>query len=364
MIKKNHREKIYIICPRTKQFCGVFDHSKKIKRILDGFFNVKILSNQNDFDSGPEDKLIAGWNLRGYLLLLNLLLKERPVVNIQYVGWMYQRSGIPLSLVIFVILLKILRLKVITTFHETYVPGLNWRWKILRFFQRIIFIFLLLASDYSLFSVKKWKDHYRPKTMLIKNKVEYIPIGTNFKVKFVSTKDLRSSLGFEKSDKVVATFNPSGSGKNLNYLLETYNLITNKNKKLLIIGGKIVPRDDEGIIQFVDPDEEMVKKLLSISDVYLSTFADGVSSRRSSCLSAISMGIPTVTNFGKNTDNIFRDSPILFSNDSTGASRQIDDLFKKKRVQLRRETAAFYKKHFNDELITRLYIKIIHGLIK
>ncbi len=356
---KMEEKSLFIICPRTKQFCGVFDHAKKIKKLFDNDLHVEILSNHHNFEAGPEQQILKQWQIWDYLFLLKFLRRKKSIINIQYVGWMYQKKGIPIFLILFVLLLKVMKIKIITTFHETYVPGINWRWKILKIFQQPIFILLLFLSDFSLFSVEKWSSEHGKMFPSLKKRFRFIPIGSNFSAEKIATTHLREKYGIKNLDKIISTFNPSGSGKDLEFILKTFSLITNQQKKLLIIGANNLHKTSSKIINFLNCDETKSKELLSISDVYLSTFSDGISSRRSSCLSAVSLGIPTVTNWGSNTDGFFKKSPLVFIKESHEAAREIDNLLKNQNAKLRKKTLAFYHDKFDEKIIKKMYFSII-----
>jgi len=366
--------KIAIICPRTKEYCGVYDYSTILASNLSANKNtdVTLITNENNFHSKEggftTDKFVKKWNFREVIKLTFFFKNNHfKIVNIQFVGWMYGRYGCPLPLAVMMIILKIFRIKTVFTAHELYVPMINWRWKILGTLQRIIFFTIALNASAIIVPIEKWQKLLHKNVMLKNKEIWCIPIYSNIgksNDKFIT----RKSLGIKEDDFIITVFSPNGSGKMMVNVIQVFNqLKTIYPNLVLCILGCENKRKHNGIISVSQSPESEISNILRLSNAYFCPFIDGVSSRRGSLLAAMCHDLPIVTTIGESTDELFHESPVFMAqaNDLNSMKLELSKLILDKRYRQEKseKIKKFYQKYFDCSVATKKYLSLFTKLI-
>jgi glycosyltransferase involved in cell wall biosynthesis len=160
---------------------------------------------------------------------------------------------------------------------------------------------------------------------------------------------------------LVGCFSPLGSGKRLDLLLETWNLVARcrSNLSLVLIGVTrdemlrrvtSIPLDDRVTCTgYLAPEE--VSRLMGCLAVLLAPYVDGVSARRTAAIAAMAHGVPIVTTLGHLTDrSLFEGSPIRLvdGNRPDALATAVEDLLSsdREREEVGKRTRWFYEQHF------------------
>jgi glycosyltransferase involved in cell wall biosynthesis len=371
--------KILIICPKKYEKCGVFDYSLQMFSVLQREHNISLITNKFEKkDINPKIRdaikdILPNWKIRGFWQLLKYIIHTKPdFINIQYVPHLYDRWGVNLYLPFAAMILKCLGFKIALTVHENYVPLTNWKWIITGMPQRIILFLLILFSKKTFISIEKWTEKFKRIFYFKKNDISWLPIFSNINYYLINEsnkKRIRKQLDFEENDFIIATFSPLHPSKLLNKIFKTWKSVkkNRKDARLLIIG--VSKKDivdcaldfDEDIYCAGYVPERRVGELLSISNIYLSPYSDGISSRRGSALAAMNYGLSIITTKGSSTDSIFHNSPIILVDNPKQLTEKILYFAENKQARIKtgKATKEFYEKYFALDIIKN---KFLHQL--
>ena len=195
-------------------------------------------------------------------------------------------------------------------FHEDFVPPTNWKFRVMRLWQRRQFQSLGRAADLVLFSIDSWVRSYA--SWFLGKPVVHLPVGSNIDEVTLTREAARKELGLRNGRLVFGLF---GSGHGA-AMLGRVRLVATRARQagldavLLYIGtnGSAVRQavtDIEVRDQGPLPSEEVSRRLRCV-DVFLTPFIDGVSTRRGSMMAGLQHGLATVGTDGPLTDQILR----------------------------------------------------------
>ncbi|WP_179336960.1 glycosyltransferase family 4 protein [Winogradskyella ludwigii] len=227
--------------------CGVGDYTYNIgKEFINEGHDVAIICRDDKRISDYWNKTNEGftvhtaggnWTIEDWKKVLNLVSKLS-VDNLifQYVPGSYNKYTVPLSLLYFFNKLKKTEVKVITTFHETYVRY-NWshpKYLYVALGQRIIARHVAKKSDKLITSIDRYKDQLERWN----SNINLIPIGSNIipvEVLISDILEVRKTIA-PKGETVFCTF----GNRNHELLLELFKKILNiKPESTLLIIGKV-----------------------------------------------------------------------------------------------------------------------------
>jgi glycosyltransferase involved in cell wall biosynthesis len=196
-------------------------------------------------------------------------------------------------------------------FHEDFVPPSSWKFRVMRVWQRWQFRSLGQAAHLVFFSIDPWVKQYRD---WFKGKpVLHLPVGSNILQSSLTREQARQRLGIADHQLVIGLFGSGHSALMLDRVAQAAHRVREQetNAVLLYVGtnGAVVrkkvtalPVRDEGPL----PGEQVSQRLAAM-DLYLSPFADGVSTRRGSLHAGLQHALPIVGTCGPLTDQILRD---------------------------------------------------------
>ena len=190
--------------------------------------------------------------------------------------------------------------------HEDFVPIISWKFAVMTTWQRRQFRGLGRAADVIFFSIDPWVQQYRPwfpgKTIV------HLPVGSNMPLAGISRTEARARLGIGEDTLVLGLFGTAHSSRLLHLIRAAVEAAHAKNPDVLALyigpHGDAVRQALHGLPTLAEgpfPAEEVSRRFAAM-DIYLVPIAGGVSSRRTSLMTALQHGIPTVSTFGEATD--------------------------------------------------------------
>ena len=321
--------------------------------------------------------VIKKWDLFAIPKLIKTINQIKPdVISLQYVPYSYSHYGIPVWIVLFLLIIKLLGYKIVITFHEVAIR-LDYKkpkYLIVGIIQRLVAYALTIISNKIITSNKQFEGILK----FSKNKIHRIPVGSSILPIEVSDEEknsIKSRLA-PNGEILISTF---GSHIGMNHLLldVAKKLTQNGYKiKLLFIGGM----PDDFIISQTKRAQELeinvhftgfinsedVFKHLSVCDLFIALESinekgwGGACIKSTSLAAAYAAGLPIISNRGDLTDDFFYEGEnILFvkclkvEDICESISDLINDLNLKAKIIL--NTQETYKKHLHWSVIAKRY---------
>lgn len=295
----------FIVGAFPKMMCGVGDYTNKLAMELAKDKNNEIFvitSNKasNNFKNIKVFNIVDKWNKSSTKTIINKLKEIKPdVVNIQYPSDEYDSAFF-----IFIILPLMIKLnikcKLTETIHE-YEETLSTKGKIKFFFNfRMVQKIIVPEKKFVDFIHNDFKrvkvDFIRissniPRTILTKNEIlelkKKLNISSDYLVSFFGF--INRKKGFEKIIECLPKL------KNTSLLLvRNLNESDEYQKNIIELIDKYNVKDKIIITGFLEKEQD-VAKYLSISDVCVLPFTEGIQERNGSFLAAYNQLIPVIT---------------------------------------------------------------------
>lgn len=296
----------FIVGAFPKMMCGVGDYTNKLAMELSKDKNNEIFvitssKASNDFKNIKVFNIVEKWDKTATKAIIKTLKEIKPdVVNIQYPSNEYHDAYYIFNILPLMIKLRI-RCKLTETIHEYDTEPLSPQRKIRYFFNFILMKKVIVPE-------KKFVDLIHKDFKKIK--VDFIRISSNIPRVILTKKeisDLKKELNISKK-YIISFFGFINYKKGFEKLLECLPKL--KDTTLLLIGD-LNPLDDyqKNIIDLIDKynvkdkiiitgfleDEKDVARYLSISDVCVLPFTEGIQERNGSFLAAYNQLIPVIT---------------------------------------------------------------------
>lgn len=307
------------------QRCGVGDYTYFLSGALAGRgHSVDVLTAMGELDEllypppvGVQvHRVVTSWEAKGLPDLIGHLRRLRSqVLVIQYTPHSFDHRGITFAINLLPTLLRFSQVRIITNFHELYITfsrsikrntGALW--------QRSSAMLLATASHALTVTAPEWQS--RLQSIGIRKSVEMIPVGSNIPLAPISDEDralLRNSI-FRKTDGLLVAGFGARHDRDIPTALYALQQLKKRGpaKLVWIGGGNPNPQQTLSIEQALRDhgldgnDVEWtgalrhpeVSRLLSACDVMILPFVDGVSTRRTSAVSALQHGLPLLTTRG------------------------------------------------------------------
>ncbi len=315
------------------------------------------------------------WTLRKLPALIKTVRQSQAtIVHLHYVPQMYYRAGVGIALPLFALILRLLGLRVIITFHELYI---SWqpdpKQLIIGLIQRLNFWLLLMLTNETIVTTQSRARTLRRVLFWYHAKAQRVivsPVGSNFPK--TQTSDFNQTKLLQKWNLPINALILSCLGtprwsEQLNWLAEALLAVkaTQPTALLLLIGfpAELLPeshllsgREDVICTGFGSASE--VSEFLSCTDIYLLPLDDGVSSRRTALMAALQHGLPVVTTRGLNTEPAFvAGLPVLLCSTNKPADfvRLVVELADNKalRQELGQKALNYYQANFSWEKIVQ-----------
>lgn len=306
--------------PPTKG--GLADYTKylfdKLEEIL-GRNNVFLITTSSNFcEFSVKNKnilnIIDRWNFGGVVKIVKVIKKLNPdIVHIQYPTDNYgYNPGI--NFLPFFLRFLGLNLSIVSTIHE--FDNRSMLGKIRLSINILFSTKTIIVSQAYEKSILNFLFLFK---FLLKNKIKYIPVGSNVlvDVNAISKKEIdriRKKLGVNKKDIILCNFGIVRSGKGIEFLIETFNELIKEghnNLKLLFIGEckdnfyqqfkKIIEVYElKNYIYLTGYCSSLeASKYLLLSDICVLPFEDGITAKRGSFFAPFFYGIPIITTKSK-----------------------------------------------------------------
>jgi glycosyltransferase involved in cell wall biosynthesis len=297
---------------------GIGDYTARLASELSNSNTVIILmSHQQQVDEIEGVRALQCFRSddpRSNWQLVDQIRELRPdCVIVQYNPFMWGRRGFNLQLPRVVRRMKEFT-RVAVMFHERYYkPVTNWKTALMAGYQRWQYRQLVSAADVCLYSTEPWlADHERS---FPKKPAYHTPVGSNIPLMPGSREEARRTLGIKPDTLVLGLFGSAHVSRLLPFVRLAAEKLRAAGMDILLlhigpdqqaISNAVpgIPLRCEGTLA---PEE--VSRRFRAMDVYLSPFVDGVSTRRTSFITALQHAIATVGTAGENT------GPMLSSQD-------------------------------------------------
>lgn len=238
-------------------------------------------------------------------------------VLIEYVPFLYARGGISPGLLVLTATLRLGGARVILWVHEPYVPwSCHPKYLVMSLLQRLFLGMLIVLASEVVASIERWKRMAETVAFWKRGRIRRIVSGPTIPCLPLSAADRvrwREKLGIRPDEVVLTHFGQPHVSKRYDLMLATLARAraAGAPARLLMIGltstdllqhleanRTVVPY----VVMTGYVSEAEVSAMLSISDIVLLPFIDGVTTRRSTVAAALEHGLPVVTTRGPLTD--------------------------------------------------------------
>jgi glycosyltransferase involved in cell wall biosynthesis len=242
--------------------------------------------------------------------LVDAIAADRPDwVVLQYNPFSYGRRGFNLHLprAMARVRERSPTTRVAIMFHETYVPVNTWRFAVMTTWQRWQFRQLGRAADVLFFSIDAWAERHR--RWFPGKPIYHLPVGSNVPRIAIGAAEARERLGIEPDEVVLGVFGSAHVSRLFGTVAVAADAVRRAGgrPRVLYIGAdgaavRAALGDHPTAITDGPLPADEVSRRLSAVDLALSTYSDGVSTRRGAMMAALQHGLPVVGTHGINTD--------------------------------------------------------------
>ncbi len=279
--------------------CGIGDYTWRLAISLaeKKSFQVKILAKTSEESSKVIN--VGEWNLLKILKIWSEIKSFAPdIVHLQYPG---KGLGYFIVLPFLIIFLKLEGFKIVLTLHE---------YEISSPFRKLSSLWIAALSSNLVFTNDREKEKISDKLFFRGKKSAVIGLAPNI---------YNSSGTFKRiPDKInkVATFGLFYPGRMMENVLNVFGKLNGKYFEFYVIGSydelhysyfEKVKKEADSVcknkkVNFIlNKDEKFLKSFLGEMELFVLLYSDGASFKRTSLMSAMSFGIPVVSNLGKAT---------------------------------------------------------------
>jgi glycosyltransferase involved in cell wall biosynthesis len=307
---------ISIIAPALPpQLDGIGDYSAYIAAALAFNTRVRLLTvaghEHFEIDGVESVQVFTPDHRRSIKKLLDAVLADTPDwLILQFNQFSYGKWGLNpfLPLTLRAIKRRATGIRIAVMFHEDFVPLINWKFAVMRIWQKWQFKQLGKLADVIMFSIDPWAKKYRD---WFPNKpVLHLPVGSNLCRINITREDARARLEIPQGRIVVGIFGAVNRARNLPWLSAAIDALRESNIDAMILymgaDGAIVRELAPGMPLIADgplPADEVSRRLSAV-DVFLAPFEDGVSTRRGTLIAALQHGLAIVGTKGALTDDL------------------------------------------------------------
>jgi glycosyltransferase involved in cell wall biosynthesis len=301
------------------QLDGIGDYTANLASQLAQTEEIRILTEEGRTHDDIPGVTIEGAFLvsepRTVLRLLERIEARRPDwVLLQYNPFSYGRRGINpyLPWMLHSLRRRCPATRIAVMVHEPYAWTDTWRLALMSAWHRAQLWMLGRAADVLFFSIEPWALKFRswfPKTPLW-----HLPVGSNIPLVEIDRAEARRRLGIEDGTMVIGVFGTAHPSRMLYRVRSAVEEACRAGWSVLIL--HLGPDADLVRLQMRNlplradgplPAEEVSRRFAAM-DVHLIPFADGVSTRRTSLMTSLQHGVPTVATVGFWTDQILKDA--------------------------------------------------------
>jgi len=347
--------------------CGVGDYTVQLANTLaDRGDEGVVITGRDQAPAVPGARLavrneLPSWGWNGMPHLWRAVRRERPdVVLLQWVPFLYSRTGTSLALPVALAALALAGVRLQIMVHEPWVRFIRWSFFITGPVQRLALGLMVTAAERTCVSIEPWARMLRARLPWKRSAIHWVPVGSNIPVGSSDGRAIRLAAGIPEGAPLLGVFSLFGAAKGYSLIEAAWRGASSRpDQPFVVLIGASADEAGEHLPEiaahprcrttgYLSADD--VSRWLCAVDVLLAPFEDGVSSRRTSVIAALAHGVPVVTTRGRNTDPLFTDSPLRVSAAETGAfTRETLALLDAgaERVALGAASRAFCDRHFS-----------------
>jgi glycosyltransferase involved in cell wall biosynthesis len=326
--------KLAILCPDfPPDRSALADHTAALATHLAEHAGVAVITSRRDSHDETRDgvrvmRCVSPWNLSGMNRAEHVLFQFQPDwLIVQYVPHIYGRAGINLALPFMLWRWRLQDHRILLLLHELYLPwSLKPKRLIAGMIQRFMLTLCVAAARRVGVSTQVWQRKLQRLFPFWQSHFHHLPSPSNIPVTVVTETEkaaTRKQLGLAPDGFVIGLFGTLHDSKLMSYVFDSLAALQSRGQRaqLLYIG----PSSEEllhslnGVGQVMSEqvvctgyaDATLVSRYLSVIDVLLLPLVDGVSSRRSSLMAALSHRLSVVTTSGPGTDPLISESAAL-----------------------------------------------------
>jgi glycosyltransferase involved in cell wall biosynthesis len=190
--------------------------------------------------------------------------------------------------------------------HEPFVPVTNWKYAIETMWQRWQLWMLGRSADVLFFSIQPWVQRFRG--WFPDKPVWHLPVGSNIPLVPISRTAARARLGIQDHTVVLGLFGTAHGSRMLAWARAAAKAVEGAGREVLVMSigpHSCLVREKLGDVPTLAEgpltDDEVSRRFAAF-DVYLAPFVDGVSTRRTTLMTALQHGSVIVGTHGPLTD--------------------------------------------------------------
>lgn len=299
------------------QVCGVADHTAYLSMELAKTVEVKVLTACTQVDSLTNIKVDCAFRreqLSSCLALIKTIASDAPDwVIIQYDPFSYSTHyGFNPYLPLAMNLLKRQHpnIKVGLVVHESFIQSQTWKSKILSAWLKVQLRALCHPADVIFSAIQPWlpklKQWFPNKT------IEHLPVSSNIPRVAISRDEARAHLGISSKTIVLGLFGRMQRVRSLEHITHAVSRTLEAGLDIVVL---YIGLDAAGARECLGhlpllaggPFSAIgVSQRFAAMDIYLLPISEGVSTRRTSLMTALQHGVPTVATFGTATDTMLQ----------------------------------------------------------
>lgn len=229
-------------------------------------------------------------------------------VLLQYNPFAYGNRGLNpyLPLAIRAVKRRCPRTRIAIMAHETFIGATTFKASLMSAWQRAQLWSLGRNADVIFFSIAHWTKQFKP--WFPNAKVYHLPVGSNIPLASIGRDEARARLGIADSTLVLGLFGTAHPSRMLDWCRDAANSIAAKGNDILVLhmgpDASVVCKIFAGLPTLAEgplPADEVSRRFAAM-DIALMPFSDGVSTRRTSMMTALQHGIATIGTRGWLTD--------------------------------------------------------------
>jgi glycosyltransferase involved in cell wall biosynthesis len=254
--------------------------------------------------------------------------------------------------------------------HEPFVPLTNWKYLVESAWQRPQLWMLGRSADVVFFSIQTWTERLR--SWCPARHCFHLPVGSNIPVVPTARSEARARLGIPDQTLVIGLFGSADRTRLLELLRAGVRAGRDAGQEVLVLymgaQGDVVRRElgDTPLIADGPLSAREVSRRFAALDLYLAPFIDGVSTRRTSLMTSLQHGVPTIGTLGPLTDRMLiaengRALRLVSINRLHEVYTQVLELVRDQNASqsLGREAQRFYEREFSwDRIAARLVSRL------
>lgn len=296
---------------------GIGDYTSCLAKELSTHHEVSILTDRDAVSSPIRGVVIepcfSPAHRGSTRAILTHARREQPEwLILQYNPFAFGRRGfnLHLPLVMRAIRRELPDTHVAIMCHEVFTPVIDLKFAVMTTWQRAQLFALGRTADCIFLSIEAWKRRlawWFPRTPLV-----HLPVGSNVPVAEINSVEARSRLGIDPEQVVLGVFGTAHPSRMLRLMRDA--------------AERVRAAGHNAVVLYVGPDDALVKRVLNgipmiaagrvsatevswrfaAMDLYLAAFLDGVSTRRTTLMTGLQHGIPTIGTSGELTDGVLR----------------------------------------------------------